>query len=99
MQYRNKPPSEPRQPKNPKADSDLPQERGFYWAKWQLCEEGTEDEEHFSATGLWTVVEVVPTFGEETSFDFVVDVVGYSKWQSLDNFIWAKPIKALESPQ
>lgn len=93
MRYENK--STPR-----KAESELqvPNKPGFYWAKWQICEDGTENEEHFQPTNLWTVVEVTNSFGMDTPFDFVVDVPGYGKWQSLDNFIWAKPIKPLVPP-
>lgn len=97
MRYQNKPPSEPRISQKSPVDLIVPEVKGQYWAKWQICEDGTEDEEYWIATRVWEVVSVEPSFNEDGSFCAFVQ--GYAKSQSLENFIWAKPIKPLEPPK
>ena len=96
MRYENR--TEPRVPvKMP----TLPWKAGFYWAKWQIPEDGTEgmgeNEEHFVRTNAWEVVEVHATLGE-TDEDFRVSVAGVQRTQSVENFVWAQPCIPLPLP-
>lgn len=92
MQYKNS--REPRVPQ----DLQVPNKPGFYWAKWQICEDGTDDEENWKPSGEWIVVKVeIALLDKDRDLD--VTVLGEPVYQSLENFIWYKPIKPLEPPQ
>lgn len=96
MRYENK-----RDPRMAKPEPKLPQEPGYYWAKWQIPEDGTEGmgvgEEHFVRTNAWEVVEVCAALGE-TDEDFRVSVAGVLRTQSVENFTWAQPCRAIAPP-
>lgn len=75
----------------------VPQADGYYWAKWCIPEEGTADEDNFIRTDKWEVVEVSSVL-VDVNEDFRVFVPGVERSQSLENFIWAKPIKPIAAP-
>lgn len=91
MRYENRTES-----RAPKAALIVPDCAGFYWAKWRIPEDGTADEDHFVAIDKWEVVEVHDSFGGEV--DLRVSVAGVAKEQSVENFVWHKPIAPLEVP-
>ncbi len=92
MRYENR-----TEPRMAKPEPTVPQAVGYYWAKWCIPEDGTADEEHFVRTNKWEVVEVHACLGE-TSEDFRASVPGVERTQSIENFIWAKPIKPIAAP-
>jgi hypothetical protein len=96
MRYANK-----TEPRMAKPQPTLPQEPGYYWAKWFIPEDGTEGlgvgEEHFVRTNCWEVVSVVNAYGEGDE-DFRVEVPGVERTQSVENFKWAQPCVPLSEP-
>jgi hypothetical protein len=92
MRYENK--SEPRVAKQ---EPTLPEQTGYYWAKWFIPEDGTEDEDKFVRTNLWEVVSVINAYGE-TEADFRVEVHGVARTQSVENFKWAQPCTPIPEP-
>lgn len=92
MRYENR-----TEPRMTKPEPTLPQETGFYWAKWFIPEDGTADEDKFVRTNCWEVVSVVSAFGE-TDDDFRVEVPGVERTQSIENFMWAQPCRPIPEP-
>lgn len=92
MRYENR-----TEPRVQKPEPTVPQVRGFYWAKWCIPEDGTADEGKFVRTNCWEVVEVHAALGE-TDDDFRVSVTGVERTQSVENFIWAKPVQPIPPP-
>ncbi|RUV07980.1 hypothetical protein EOA79_02510 [Mesorhizobium sp. M1A.F.Ca.IN.020.03.2.1] len=74
----------------------IPDKAGFYWAKWRIPEDGTDDEEHFVAVDWWEVVEVHDSLGGDEPLR--ASIAGVRQTQSLENFVWHKPIAPLEVP-
>lgn len=75
----------------------IPETAGFYWAKWRIPEDGTDDEEHFVAVDNWEVVEVHENWGNDEQ-PLRASVAGVRQTQSLENFVWHKPIAPIEAP-
>lgn len=92
MRYENK-----REPRVPPKIKTLPDEPGFYWAKWRICDEGTVDEAVFQPNNHWEVVEVLDEFSGD-KLPSRVFVAGVEKSQSIENFVWARPIAPRPTP-
>lgn len=92
MRYENK-----REPRMVPREPTVPQEPGFYWAKWRIPEDGTADEDQFVFVDKWEAVEVHAALGE-TDADFRVSVAGVERTQSVENFVWAMPVRPIQSP-
>lgn len=70
-----------------------PTRSGHYWAKWRICDEGTADEDVFTAHNNWEVVHVVENGGDPTEDDYYrVAVTGVAMSQHLDNFVWGPEV-------
>lgn len=94
MRYANK--SEPRTT-TVKPEPTVPQECGFFWGKWRIPEDGTEDEDGFVFVDRWEVFEVFDAMGEADQ-DYRAYVPGVARTQHLENFVWAKPIRPIPPP-
>jgi hypothetical protein len=92
MRYENK-----REPRMAKPEPTVPREPGFYWAKWFIPEDGTADEDKFVRTNCWEVVSVVNSYGL-IGEDFLVEVPGVARTQSVENFMWAQPCLPIAEP-
>lgn len=79
------------------AERVIPDSPGFYWAKWRIPEDGTEDEEHWVSVDKWEVVEVHDNFGNDEQ-PLLASVPGVRQTQSLENFVWHKPVAPMEVP-
>lgn len=93
MLYQNK-----TAPRMPKPELKMPDSPGYFWAKWRIPEDGTEDEDNFISIDRWECVEVTINSYDDTKDNFVVLICGVAKAQSLENFVWRKPIKAIQYP-
>lgn len=81
----------------PKPEPSVPQEPGYYWGKWRIAEEGTADEDVLQPSDRWEAVEVLEDFdGDRPRAAFVP---GVEKPQSLENFVWLKPIRQIIPPK
>lgn len=65
-----------------------PMEEGFYWAQWRIADDGTQDGDEVPPIGTWEVVEVYENGHRGEPDHLRVFVLGISKSQSLENFVW-----------
>ena len=66
-----------------------PSRPGFYWAQWRTAEAGTQDEGDLPPADTWDVVDVVENHMDPQKPEYlIVMVVGVSRAQSIENFIW-----------
>lgn len=71
----------------------IPTEPGFYWAKHTKVDPGTQDEDGYCFVDQWETVEVFENHIKPGEPDYLrVFVLGVSKSQSLENFIWGPAI-------
>ncbi len=79
-------------PDKPGKRYPVPTEEGYYWAEWRIAEDGTfgkpEDDDNFIITNQPEVVHVYDDENDGENYIWKVDVPGYAKDQSLDNFVW-----------
>lgn len=70
-----------------------PTKAGHYWAKWKVCDDGTDDEEDFTAHKHWEVVDVFENHINDDEDDRLrVHVSGVRRSQHLDNFVWGTQV-------
>jgi hypothetical protein len=66
-----------------------PTSPGFYWAMWQICDEGTADEAEFEPSYSWAVVEVFISHMDPDHPEHLrVHVPGVAQGQRIENFVW-----------
>lgn len=69
--------------------AEAPTKPGFYWAKWRLCDEGTDDEADFTPSDTWEVVDVfVNCVDRDDPEHLRVFVSGVARGQAVENFFW-----------
>jgi hypothetical protein len=67
----------------------VPQEIGFYWAKWLTADEATRDGSVLAPARDWEVVYVCENRSDEGAVErFRVLVVGVESTQRIPNFAW-----------
>jgi hypothetical protein len=72
-----------------KATRKCPDREGFFWAKWISCAPGTADEQDWTPSNSWEVVEVWDNGGEPGSGEeFMVFVGGVQRSQRQSDFLW-----------
>jgi hypothetical protein len=71
----------------------IPTQPGFYWAKWRICDDHTDDIEDFKPHTRWEVVDVFENHNCDDEDDQLrVHVTGVRQSQHLDNFVWGLPV-------
>lgn len=77
-------------------ETNLPTKPGFYWAKWIKAGPGTEDNGEGCLgpdSAIWEPTEVWENNLDETDPEHLrVFVLGVSRGQALENFIWGERI-------
>ncbi len=69
-----------------------PNAPGFWWAKWKIKAEGTEDEAE-SPGDEWEVMHVTLNCVDPDDDEYLMVMVpGVAKWQPLENFYWGDPV-------
>jgi hypothetical protein len=79
-----------------------PTKPGFYWAKWRIAAEGTEDngEGCLGADSDWEVVDVFENSLDTSDDEYLlVHIPGVAKGQPIDNFYWGDNPQPLRPPQ
>lgn len=77
--------------------TDVPKEAGFYWVKWRIADDGTDEAmAALLPLNVWEVVEVFDNATEGSDEPLRVNVAGEPRGQSLENFIWN--INRLKNP-
>ena len=69
----------------------IPTEPGYYWAKWRIADEYTNDEDDRTPSNDWEIVKVVQSVIDIGLL--VVVVPGVTQAQDLENFFWGDQIK------
>lgn len=74
--------------------NSMPQEPGYYWAKWQKATDDTPDRENCTPIDEWEIVEV----GEEHPYvPLYVLVPGVTTAQLLECFTWGAKVAELNA--
>ncbi|MER9768908.1 hypothetical protein NKJ09_22920 [Mesorhizobium sp. M0189] len=80
----------------------IPLKPGYYWAKWRIATEGTQDGDELTPSDNWEIVQVVendPDWeihpAEEKAMFVFVCGVGEAQWR--DGFVWGDFIAPLDS--
>ncbi len=84
---------------DPKAIELMPDEQGFYWAKWRIKDAGTEDENE-PCSDAWEVVNVFENCQDKNDAEYLrVFVCGVGRSQSLENFYWGEKVTRTSHPR
>lgn len=73
--------------------ASIPQQAGFYWAKWKIKADGTADEDD-PPGDEWEVMHVVENCVDEADPEYLMVMVpGVEKWQPVENFFWGEEVR------
>ncbi len=85
------------------SENHMPQEPGYFWAKWRIAADGTLEGEELTPSNTWEIVQVNWNIsGWETMTDeemperLLVAVHGVREPQVRDGFFWGAKVAALE---
>lgn len=84
--------------------SQMPQEPGYYWAKWQIATDDTHEGGDLTPAANWEIVQVnanIASWQEETDEEnperLSVSVTGVRETQWRDCFVWGAFVAPLQA--
>lgn len=76
--------------------NEMPKEPGYYWAKWRIATEDTEEGDDLTPSNNWEIVQVNDNNGEPgTLEELSVAVAGVREAQWRDGFVWGPKVAEL----
>ena len=83
----------------------MPQQPGYYWAKWKIASDGTFEGDELTPSSEWEIVQVNTNIigwedetDEENPERLSVSVPGVREVQWRDGFVWGSFVAALKAP-
>lgn len=83
----------------------MPQEPGYYWAKWQIASDGTHEGDELTPAAEWEIVQVNENVfcwedftDEEEPERLSVSVPGVRETQWRDCFVWGVKVGDIGKP-
>jgi hypothetical protein len=85
-------------------ENTIPQEPGYFWAKWRIAADGTCEGDELTPSDAWEIVQVNWNISgwknltdEEEPERLLVSVPGVREPQGRDGFVWGTKVAALEA--
>lgn len=84
--------------------NSMPQEPGYYWAKWRIAADSTHEGDELTPSDTWEIVQVNWNISgwqnltdEEEPERLLVSVAGVREAQGRDGFFWGGKVADLEA--